>query len=88
MSLLDDARRLERNPWAPLAEGMVCFYCRLMSQDEAHTTDCPVRSLPQIVAALEAAQDVVNSYSPIRSWADVMLKLEAALADRTCPPDR
>lgn len=46
-----------------------------------HEDACPTLALPRIVSALEAAEAVVGDYKPQRTWAEVMLRLDAALRD-------
>jgi len=48
MSLLDDARLL--------ADFDTCWIC--MDGPRQHLSDCPMRPMPQVVAALEAAERV------------------------------
>lgn len=53
MSLLDDARRLEKPHYSD------CHYCGTINPG-AHAEGCPMLSLPKIVAVLEAAERVMQ----------------------------
>ncbi len=66
MSLIDDARRISEAE-APLMGDAWCWFCRArlvgfesVVPDQPHNQDCPWLSLPRIVAALEAAQSLVD----------------------------
>lgn len=64
MSLIDDARRIEEIDPTYEDDGYVglgrhvCVFCGTWAPD--HGGDCPWLSLPQIVAALEAAEKIVG----------------------------
>lgn len=89
MSLLDDAQRLMVGPatayWQSVPVGTVgrfgpdmgtvlmCGHCR--NQVHAHTPDCPVPSLPKIVAVLKTAERLVSIW---QEMADRTAKRNAA----------
>ncbi len=66
MSLLDDARRLAQRV-DPVVDDY-CEACQQASPPRAtgtpfpHASYCPWLSLPKIVAALEAAQEIIDMY--------------------------
>jgi hypothetical protein len=57
MSILDDARRLVKRT----ALRGSCWYCGAYQESDPHGEECPVPSMPRIVAALEATQALVES---------------------------
>lgn len=93
MTLLDAARRLTE---ADHTRGRACPYCPYTKWPDGgsggneftHENDCPTRQLPQIVAALEAAEQVLNIHATSgypAYWYEMKLATEAlraALAGR------
>lgn len=76
MSLLDDARRLAKSGFTPW-EDSCRLKCELCGADGAgedgpfpHESDCPWLAMPQIVAALEAAEAVGTAYDreTVATW--------------------
>ena len=66
MSLIEDAKRLEKSGFTPW-EDSCHLTCELCGEDGAgeegpfpHAPTCPWLALPRIVAALEAAQRVIG----------------------------
>lgn len=103
MRLIEDAKRmLAEEPWSWFEDRAYCVYCNVHrcpnnntnqcgirpEPVEEHKTDCPWLAMPRIVAALEAAQQMLdyldipfNEYSAKYSadddwWTD--------MADRQC----
>lgn len=62
MTLIEDARRLEEASFRN--EHGDCVMCETGAEDccQRHAHDCPTRSLPRIVAVLEAAEVVKRAY--------------------------
>ena len=87
MSLLDDARRLA-GVW-PTDRYDNCVFCyEIQRSDEpTHAPDCPWLAMPQIVAALEAAERLVESNELIvegeGTWKLHCLSCEAVQDDWT-----
>jgi hypothetical protein len=62
MTPLEAAKRLANIPldaWCGLGSDGYCIACDTPVRDSRHAADCPVLSLPRIVAALKAAEQVV-----------------------------
>lgn len=59
MSLLDDARRLDR------LRSIDCVFCRVNFL-ETHEEWCPVPRIPRIVEALEATQAMLRQFNRIQ----------------------
>ncbi len=92
MSLVDDAKRLERvGPY--LIEGSHCELCGRVIvgfahiAPEGHDAVCPVRSWPRIVAALEAADRVVRTFER-HGYMDEHWKNMGALVATLAEPTR
>jgi hypothetical protein len=72
MSLLDDARRLLSELIVEAVDGedrrYTCAICRPVAWRELdrieHETDCPVPTMPKIVAGLEAAESLLSETGP------------------------
>lgn len=63
MSLLYDARRIQ-NGGAIDVNGR-CYFCGYdLAGDDPHAPDCPWRSMPQIMATLEAAERLIAEGPP------------------------
>jgi hypothetical protein len=60
VSLIEDARRI-MHAGPPTYGEWQCAICQIDGRDRlTHNPECPWRSLPRIVAALEAAQSLVD----------------------------
>jgi cytochrome c553 len=63
MTTFEDARRLaESDPWYSLPDGGAAGInvCAICNRAWEHAVDCPWLMLPKIVAALEAARELVD----------------------------
>lgn len=60
MSLIEDARRLAAQSVHEPYAGDHCVFCAGRRNVDDHLPHCPWLSMPRIVAALEAAQAVVD----------------------------
>ena len=79
MTLIEDARRIAA-AGAPMSAHAWCWFChaRLVGyfdfvNEQPHRPDCPWLSLPRIVAALEAAQALVEAGPPIHAYSSPFL---------------
>ena len=82
MSLLDAARRLaETDPAELVNSHSRCHWCEEFTSTEQHTPDCPWLAMPQIVAALEAAERVILVSRHPAPRVNEMIRAEDALGD-------
>ncbi len=58
MSLLDDAKQIAEIE--NLDDQGYCMYCPTTAHRELHVPDCPWLAMPKIVAALEAADRLID----------------------------
>jgi hypothetical protein len=65
MSLLNDARELERTDLPKDDEGG-CWFCGQVTGEDGHRGPCPWLSLPRIIAALEERERMIVSMT--RVW--------------------